>query len=78
MTPEEYLLILAGFESQLRRRADPWGNPDLTPLAQELRRAWESTAAAFRAEHPDAEIPAPFWARLSENGTAEETSGAGT
>ena len=69
MTREEYLQLLAGFEAQLRRHSDPWGNLDLTPLAQELRRSWESMAAAFRADYPDMRVPAPFWSR-EEDSTA--------
>jgi hypothetical protein len=65
MTHEEYIQILAGFEAQLRRHTDPWGNLDPAPLAHELRRAWESTATAFREEHPGAEVPTPFWVRYA-------------
>jgi hypothetical protein len=66
MKSEEYLQLLAGFEAQLRRHSDPWGNLDPGPLAQELRKAWESTAAAFRGEYPDAVVPEPFWTRSAK------------
>jgi len=67
MKREDYLQLLAGFEAQLRRHADPWGNLDPTPLAQELRRSWESMAAAFEADYPGTEIPAPFWSRQTDS-----------
>jgi hypothetical protein len=78
MTREEYLQLLAGFEAQLRRHSDPWGNLELSPLAQELRRSWESTAAAFRADYPDMRVPVPFWAReadLTGTGPSESSDG---
>jgi hypothetical protein len=75
LTPAEYLQILVGFEAQLRRHSDLWGNLDPTPLAHELRRAWESTAATFREEHPGAEVPTPFWVRHA-SGEEPATEGA--
>ena len=74
MTREEYLQLLAGFEAQLRRHSDPWGNLELSPLAQELRRSWETTAAAFQADYPDMRVPAPFWVRETD---LTGTSGTG-
>jgi hypothetical protein len=75
VTEEQYLQILAGFEQQLRRHCDPWGNLVGGPIVQELRRAWETTAAAFREEHPEALIPTPFWVRHS-NGEEPASEGA--
>jgi hypothetical protein len=75
MTEDEYLQILAGFEQQLRRHADPWGNLLSDPLSQELRKAWERTATAFMEEHPHAVVPTPFWVRHS-NGEEPATNGA--
>ena len=68
MTRDEYLQLLAGFEAQLRRHSDPWGNVNLTPLAQELRKSWESTAAALRGDYPATRVPAPFWVRETDLG----------
>jgi len=70
MTPEEYLQLLAGFEAQLRRHSDPWGHLDTSPITQDLRKAWESTAAAFHSDYPDTAIPVPFWMHRGEKGAA--------
>jgi len=71
-TEAEYLQLLSGFEQQLRRHSDPWNHIMDGPLARELRRAWESTALAFKEDHPEAVIPTPFWLRTQSEDAAAE------